>query len=538
MSQRYEYKAIGEARFNELNKNKDFYINLAIDCCRYTLPIMRSYFESTLNTDIQHPYQSLGAAGVSNLASKLLTALTPSNTPFFKFIIDDYKLLQDRQEDNEDFKILLENILSDYALQVLSIIKASNDTSFLYEMWQLLLISGNVLIRDPEDNSNIRIYSLRDYALSRDRAGNPIEIVLKEVVPENAWTDEIIKAVNSSILPSDNKKPMPSESGEDKEVDIYTYCKRVGNKYYIHQEVQGIILESTKQETTLEGCPFIALRLFNGAGEDYSRSYVSNFLGDLKSLDGLSQASVEAAAMISRNILLVDPTGITDKDDIEEAENGEVIDGRSTDVSFLQAQKGYDLRTVTDEVSKIEERLNRAFLITGGMIRDAERVTREEVREVAKEIEQSLGGLYSACSYSFQVPYLKRKIYKFAKMKMLPKLDSAIKPVIIAGFEALGTNSQKQELLEFTGYLREFSGGNIAQYAKPLNIIKKLASIMNISLEGLIKSDDEIALEQQQLQQQQQQQQQLDMVKSAVPAAISNMPALQQAVEQGGYSFE
>lgn len=532
MSQKYEYKAVGKERFETLEKDKSFYINLAIDCCKYTLPIMRSYFEEVYNRELSHPYQSLGAAGVSNLASKLLTALTPSNTPFFKFIVDDYKLLETRQEESEDFRIVLETILADYANQTLDIIKASNDTSFLYEMWQLLLISGNVLIRDPDDNGNIRIYSLRDYVVSRDRAGNPVEIILKEVLSENAWTDEIRAVVNNSILPSDNYYNKPSDKTDEKEVELYSYCKRCGDKYYIHQEVRGVILENTKQEVSLEGCPFIALRLFNGAGEDYSRSYVSNYLGDLKSLDGLSQASVEAAAMISRNILLVDPTGITDKDDIEEAENGEVIDGRAGDVSFLQAQKGYDLRTVTEEVSKIEERLNRAFLITGGMIRDAERVTREEVREVAKEIEQSLGGLYSACSYSFQVPYLKRKIYKLAKMKLLPKLDSAIKPVIIAGFEALGTNSQKEELLEFAGYLREFSGGALQTYAKPLSLIKKLASIMNISIDGIIKTDEELAAEQEQQSQMQLQQQQMDIAKSAIPAAISNMPALQQVAEQ------
>ena len=49
MSQKYEYKAVGKERFEVLEKDKSFYINLAIDCCKYTLPIMRSYFEEVYN---------------------------------------------------------------------------------------------------------------------------------------------------------------------------------------------------------------------------------------------------------------------------------------------------------------------------------------------------------------------------------------------------------------------------------------------------------------------------------------------------------
>lgn len=177
----HRYKPVAEHRYKELEKDKLFFIEMAKDCCKYTIPTLISYFEKCRqNYNIDYPYQCLGANGISNLASKLLIALTPSNMPFFKFMVSDYNLLQERSKEMPDFKILLEKILSEYALQVTDLIKTANDTSFLYEMWQLLLVSGNVLIKDPDDNSNIRIYSLRDYCVQRDRAGNPIEIILKK----------------------------------------------------------------------------------------------------------------------------------------------------------------------------------------------------------------------------------------------------------------------------------------------------------------------------------------------------------------------
>lgn len=527
----HKYEAIGEKRYKALEQDKSFFIETAKDCCKYTIPTLLMYFKNQKNSsyDIEYPYQCLGATGVSNLASKLLTALTPSNLPFFKFMISDYGLLQERSKEMSDFRIIVDKMLSDYALQVTDLIKTSNDTSFLYEMWQLLLVSGNVLIKDPDDNSNIRVYSLRDYCVKRDRAGNPIEIVLKENVSPDVLPKETLEQIKiAQKLPSEAQE-LPSDTRkDDKGYDIYTYCKREQESWFIHQEVKGVVIAGTEQKVPLDACPFIALRIFNGAGEDYSRSYISNYLGDLKSLDGLSQASIEAAAMISRHVLLVDPTGLTDKDDVAEAANGETIDGRATDVSFLQAQKGYDLRTVSEEASKIEDRLNRAFLVTNGMIRDAERVTREEVRAVAKEIEEALGGLYSTCSHSFQVPYLKRKLYKLRKMKLLPPLDKSIKPVIIAGFEALGTNSEKDNLIEFMNYARDLTGGNFSSVFKTNNLIKKVASIMSINLDGLIYTDEELREQQAQAQQLQQQTQGMDMIKSAIPAAIGNADKLMQ----------
>lgn len=526
----HNYEPVGKKRYKALENDKRFFIKTAKECCRYTIPTLLMYFEDNSRVyDIEYPYQCLGATGISNLSSKLLTALTPSNLPFFKFMISDYGLIQERSQELSDFRVIVDRSLSDYALQVTDLIKTSNDTSFLYEMWQLLLVSGNVLIKDPDDNSNIRIYSLRDYCVRRDRAGTPVEIVLKENVSPDVLPKEILEQIKTKLdMPSEVQELPSDERKEQKGYNIYTYCKREQEYWYIHQEVKGIIISGTEQKVPLDACPFIALRIFNGAGEDYSRSYVSNYLGDLKSLDGLSQASIEAAAMISRHILLVDPTGLTDKDDVAEAVNGETIDGRPADVSFLQAQKGYDLRTVSEEASKIEERLNRAFLITNGMIRDAERVTREEIRAVAKEIEEALGGLYSTCSHSFQVPYLKRKLYKLRKMKLLPPLDENIKPVIVAGFEALGTNSEKDNLIEFMNYAKDLTGGNFSSVFKTNNLIKKVAAIMSINLDGLIYTDEELEQQKAQAMQQQTQQQGMDMLKAAIPQAVNNAGELMQ----------
>ena len=115
----HNYEAVGEQRYKALEQDKSFFIETAKECCRYTIPTLLMYFEDSKYRQhrIDYPYQCLGANGISNLASKLLTALTPSNLPFFKFMISDYNLIKERSQELADFKVVVENMLSDYALQ-------------------------------------------------------------------------------------------------------------------------------------------------------------------------------------------------------------------------------------------------------------------------------------------------------------------------------------------------------------------------------------------------------------------------------------
>ena len=88
------------------------------------------------------------------------------------------------------------------------------------------------------------------------------------------------------------------------------------------------------------------LRMVRVDGESYGRSYVEEYIGDLKSLEGLSQALVESSAASSKMVFLVKPNSSTKKRDIAVARNGDIITGDATDVAVLQANKFYDLQTL------------------------------------------------------------------------------------------------------------------------------------------------------------------------------------------------
>ena len=260
--------------------------------------------------------------------------------------------------------------------------------------------------------------------------------------------------------------------------------------------------------------------------ENYGRGYVEEFLGDLKSLEGLSQALVESAAASSKIVFMVRPNSVTKKRDLSLTRNGDIITGSADDVTVLQAQKQYDLQVVERSIAKLEERMSYAFLLHTAIQRDAERVTAQEIRYMAEQLETSMGGVYSLLSQEFQLPLVKILMKRMQEAKEIPPLPKdSVQPTIITGIEALGRGNDLQKLREFVAEIGNLAQINpqVVQSLNPSDLIKRIATSLGIEMEGLIKSEEELAAEQEQMQQQQQQQQVMEMAGKAVATVAGNI---------------
>ena len=500
-------------RYLKLKENREKFVDRAQECSELTISSLVTPEGFSNSSKLYNPFQSVGARGVNNLASKLLLLLLPPNSPFFRLSVSGKTKEELNQQ--KELKTEIEKSLASIEREVSKKIEQLALRVSVFEALKHLIVAGNVLTYLPKDGT-MRVFPITQYVCNRDASGNILEIVIKEVVSPLSL-DEVTRG--KIIVDADYKK--------DEDVELYTHLYKLENdKYYICQEVNGMKIPESIGNFTKELLPYQALRMVRVDSEDYGRGYVEEFLGDLKSLEGLSQALVESAAASSKIVFMVRPNAVTKKRDLSLTRNGDIITGSAEDVTVLQAQKQYDLQVVERSIAKLEERMSYAFLLHTAIQRDAERVTAQEIRYMAEQLETSMGGVYSLLSQEFQLPLVKILMKRMQEAKEIPPLPKdSVQPTIITGIEALGRGNDLQKLREFVAEIGNLAQINpqVVQSLNPSDLIKRIATSLGIEMEGLIKTEEELAAEQEAMQQQQQQQQMMQMAEKAVAPVAGNV---------------
>jgi hypothetical protein len=253
-------------------------------------------------------------------------------------------------------------------------------------------------------------------------------------------------------------------------------------------------------------------------------------LGDLQSLEGLTQAIVEGSAAAAKVLFLVNPNGTTRPRILANSSNGAIVQGNAQDVTVLQLEKFADFRVAQETIESIKERLGFAFLMNTSIQRQGERVTAEEIRFMAQELEDVLGGVYSILSQEFQMPLVNRLMNRMANSGRLPKLPKdIIKTTIVTGLEALGRGHDLNKLDSFIQGASQLLGDSFPTYVNMSDYLKRRATSLGIDVEGLIKTEEEIEQEKQQAAQQQMAQQVApNMATAAGKMAQDNPEGLQR----------
>tara|TARA_R110002020_G_scaffold197481_9_gene398581 strand:+ start:4613 stop:5875 length:1263 start_codon:yes stop_codon:yes gene_type:complete len=388
-------------------------------------------------------------------------------------------------------KTEVDSSLSDIERAVSREIEVNNIRVSTFEALRHLIVTGNVLLYLPDDGP-MRVIHLDRYIVKRDPMGNAQCIIMKENVAPAVLSPELRAYVEGS------------QAEYEDTCEVFTKQEVLPDgKVEIVQEVKGRIIEETYQVFPKSRSPFIALRMMRVDGEDYGRGYVEQYLGDLQSLEGLTKAIVEGAAASSKVLFLVNPNGTTRARTLADSPNGAIREGSAADVSVLQTQKASDFSVALSAMSQIGDRLAYAFLLTESTIRNADRVTAEEVRLVTQSIERQLGGIYSVLSQEFQLPLVNRIMDRMEKTKRLPKIPrDKITPAIVTGIEALGRGNDLNRLdIYLQGIAQTLGPEAIGQYINIREYMDRRASALGIDTDNLVRTEEELAMMQQQQQQ-------------------------------------
>ena len=505
-------------RYNQLTSERQQFLDIAYQCSQLTLPylIVRDN-ENTTHRPLKTPWQSVGAKAVVTLASKLMLALLPPQTSFFKLQVRDDAL---GEEMDPQIRSELDLSFSKMERMVMDTINASNDRVVVHQAIKHLVVGGNSLIFMGKDG--LKNFPLNRYVVDRDGNGNVIEIVTKELISRRVLGIPPAPPKVNEVSAGGGLNGKTGSHTIDDDVEVYTHVKldKKNGRWTWYQEADDKHLSNSHSTAPKNASPWLVLRFNTFDGEAYGRGRVEEFLGDLKSLEGLSQALVEGSAAAAKVVFLVSPSSTTKPQTLAQAGNGAIIQGRPDDVQVVQVGKTADFKTAYELANVLGQRISDAFMVLN--IRQSERTTAEEVRLTQLELEQQLGGMFSLLTVEFLKPYLDRTLMVLQRSGQLPKLPKGIvRPQIVAGVNALGRGQDRESLIQFITTIAQTMGPEaISKFINPDEYIKRLATAQGIDVLNLVKSMSEIQGE---MQQQMQQQQAMELTKQAGQFASSPM---------------
>jgi len=225
----------------------------------------------------------------------------------------------------------------------------------------------------------------------------------------------------------------------------------------------------------------------------------------------------------------VNPNGSTNLQKLTKAPIGSFVAGHPDDVVALKIDKQADMQTAAQLMNELKQQLRHVFLRNSSVQRNAERVTAEEIRLMAEELETALGGIFSRLAEEFQRPLIMRIIGRLRKQGKIPAFPKDVVTIrITTGLEAIGRGQNLgkleraiQTLQPLPEALARVDQGEVA---------RRVFNALGIDTSGLIKTDEQMQAEQQQAQQQQMMQ---SAVEKGVGPAVTGMAQAAQQQNQG-----
>ena len=113
-----------------------------------------------------------------------------------------------------------------------------------------------------------------------------------------------------------------------------------------------------------------------------------------------------------------------------------------------------------------------------------------------------------------------------------------VKPIIVAGINALGRGQDVQALGQFLTTISQTMGPEaVTKYINPEEVVKRLAAAQGIDVLNLVRGMEEVQQEQQQVQQQAMEMERMKQAPNLLKAPVldpSKNPQLAKEIEEAG----
>lgn len=372
--------------------------SLETDCeeyARLTLPYLCPPSEENSPGEIATAAVPFAPRLVNHLSNRVVDTMFPQDRPFFTLqITDENKEKIAAEVGKDDAGKLLQELRSSTARIENAAMSKMDLTSYrprAIEAVKHLIVTGNVAIRRLKDGKRV-VYGVKDFACKRDLRGSPVLIMLRDMHVFSGLPDEA-KAVYRTKYP---------HTEENTKVALYTKFVRDGSRWVRTQSVEDIAVGSVARfnEDTM---PVLVLTWSLSRGMHYGRSLVADYLSAFQNLEAAEAALIDTIEMQADIRILVSTRAQTDVEEFNRSSRGSYHAGNPEDLTpTTVGDLSRAIAQFREVIQGWQRELAQAFLMNSAAVRDAERVTAEEIRYISQELNTAYGGLYSRLAVEWQ----------------------------------------------------------------------------------------------------------------------------------------
>lgn len=432
--------------WEERNGKRSAVLTRAEEYAEWTQPALFPRTGTNETVELQNEKDSIGSKGVNHLSNRVIDVLFPAPPrTFFRLELDDElkeKALtimtaaakgNAKQAEQELAKATtdLDTKLAAKERQAIKFMDTLMYRPAAIMLAKLLIVTGNGMIYHPPKNKPVQVYSFRDYLVVRDLSGEVILIMLKETKAFETFRPEVQQALQAG------KAGTKYEPFSD--ITIYTKVELNAEtgRFDVTQAAEEVKLDLNEASYTKADLPWIPLTWDLIRGENYGRGLVEQYAGAFHAINVLTGAILNIAAIMGDIKIFVDPVSNIDIDAVNKSLPGTYHSGRADEVSAFMLEKLNELQALMSMIDRYEKLLSQAFLLNSQAVRNAERVTAEEIRAMAQELETSHGGIYSRLATQWQSPTAKIILQQIGFTGVLLGDKQLIVPRVITGMESL-----------------------------------------------------------------------------------------------------
>ena len=398
---------------------------------RWTLPSICSP-GNTESVEQERGSVDAGAEVVNHLSNRIVDLLFPVSRPFFTLAttpeadLELYKEL-DKDQSSEFYEQVTETTsrLEKIAIRTLDL---THYRPVAVMAAKHMVVTGNGLIRRMPSGKRVE-YGIKRFGVRRDIEGEEYEVVLHDQKKLMNFSDKERAAI---LTPAKNR----SLKDSDDVILLTHYLKMSDGRWQVMQEANGVTV-GKKRMLSAADYDLIVLTWDLHSGENYGRGLVEQHASLFHRIDVVNEAVTELMGILCDLKFLVRPGSplAMEVGNLARSARGSFHVGSEGDITVPQVGKFGDLQTMINRLDTWEARLRQIFLMSS--VRDAERVTAEEIRMIANELESSFGGLYSRLAVVWQEQEAKYAMRDKHMKKLMSELDDMFEVVITTGVESL-----------------------------------------------------------------------------------------------------